>query len=74
MVVVLLLWLVELRVNLCIDATERAAFDLGFTCIVTHDTSATRDLEFNGTLPVRMILQLVVYLILYGYNFPPLAA
>lgn len=34
--------------SMCVDATVRAAFDLGFTCIVAHDACATRDLEFNG--------------------------
>jgi len=34
--------------HMCIDATTRAAFDLGFTCTVAHDACATRDLVFNG--------------------------
>ncbi len=34
--------------HLCIDATTRAAFDLGFPCTVAEDACATRDLEFNG--------------------------
>ncbi len=33
---------------MCIDATTRAAFDLGFQCTVIADACATRDLEFNG--------------------------
>lgn len=32
-----------------IDATVRAAYDLGFTCTVIHDACATRPLEFNHT-------------------------
>ena len=32
-----------------IDATVRAAYDLGFTCTVLHDTCAARQLEFNHT-------------------------
>lgn len=35
--------------HMCIDATARAAFDLGFTCFVAHDACATRDLSFGGT-------------------------
>jgi nicotinamidase-related amidase len=35
--------------HMCVDATVRAAFDLGFTCTVVHDACATRDLAFNGT-------------------------
>jgi nicotinamidase-related amidase len=34
--------------HMCIDATVRAAFDMGYGCIVAHDACATRDLEFNG--------------------------
>lgn len=34
--------------SMCIDATTRAAFDLGFTCTVAHDACATRDLIFDG--------------------------
>ena len=34
--------------HMCIDATTRAAFDLGFRCTVIEDACATRDLEFNG--------------------------
>tara|TARA_Y100001934_G_scaffold122613_1_gene149762 strand:- start:190 stop:732 length:543 start_codon:yes stop_codon:yes gene_type:complete len=33
--------------HMCIDATTRAAFDLGFTCAVLEDACATRDLTFN---------------------------
>jgi len=33
--------------HMCIDATVRAAFDLGFTCIVAEDACATRDLTFK---------------------------
>ncbi len=36
--------------HLCIDATVRAAYDLGFSCTVVHDSCATRNLEFNNTL------------------------
>lgn len=34
--------------HMCIDTTTRAAFDLGFKCVVISDACATRDLEFNG--------------------------
>lgn len=33
--------------HMCIDATTRAAFDLGFLCTVVQDACATRDLEFD---------------------------
>ncbi len=34
--------------HMCIDATTRAAFDLGFHCTVIDDACATRDLTFAG--------------------------
>jgi len=34
--------------HMCIDATTRAAFDLGFNCIVAEDACATTDLMFKG--------------------------
>jgi len=35
--------------HMCIDATTRAAFDLGYACTVIADACATRDLAFGGT-------------------------
>ena len=35
--------------HMCIDATTRAAFDLGFNCVVAEDACATRDLVFKST-------------------------
>jgi len=34
--------------HMCIDATVRAAFDLGFRCTVVEDACATRNLSFRG--------------------------
>ena len=34
--------------HMCIDATTRAAFDLGFSCIVAEDACATKDLIFKN--------------------------
>jgi nicotinamidase-related amidase len=36
--------------HMCVDATVRAACDLGFACSVIEDACATKDLEFRGTL------------------------
>lgn len=36
--------------HLCVDATVRAACDLGFSCTVIEDACATKDLEFRGSL------------------------
>lgn len=33
--------------HMCIDATTRAAFDLGFNCAVAEDACATKDLIFK---------------------------
>lgn len=34
--------------HMCIDATTRAAADLGYSCIVIHDACATKNLKFVG--------------------------
>ncbi|ATI50224.1 MULTISPECIES: cysteine hydrolase family protein [Bacillus cereus group] len=36
--------------HVCIDATVRAASDLGFQCVVIEDACTTKDLEFQGNL------------------------
>jgi nicotinamidase-related amidase len=36
--------------HMCVDATTRAASDLGFEVIVAEDACATRDLEYGGTV------------------------
>ena len=42
--------------HMCIDATTRAAFDLGYTCVLIEDACATRDLEFGGqTIAARQV-------------------
>ena len=35
--------------SMCVDATVRAAVDLGFETTVAHDACATCDLDFGGT-------------------------
>jgi nicotinamidase-related amidase len=35
--------------HMCVDATTRAAADLGFTCLLAHDACATRALAFGDT-------------------------
>ncbi|MQY76088.1 MAG: isochorismatase family protein [Spirochaeta sp.] len=42
--------------HMCIDATTRAAADLGFDCFVIHDGCATKNLEFGGeTIPAKKV-------------------
>jgi len=36
--------------HMCIDATVRAAADLGFACVVVQDACATKNLEFKGQI------------------------
>jgi nicotinamidase-related amidase len=36
--------------HMCIDATTRAAKDLGYTCTVIDDACTTKDLEINGVI------------------------
>jgi nicotinamidase-related amidase len=36
--------------NMCIDATTRAASDLGFKCVVVHDACASSDLKFGDRI------------------------
>jgi nicotinamidase-related amidase len=42
--------------SMCVDATVRAAFDLGFTCTVAKDACATRNLMLDGeTVSARQV-------------------
>lgn len=42
--------------QMCIDATTRAATDLGYTNTVIHDACAARALEFNGvSVPAEQV-------------------
>jgi nicotinamidase-related amidase len=43
------LLVVGMMTSMCVDATVRAAVDLGFGCTVAHDACATLDLEFGGS-------------------------
>jgi nicotinamidase-related amidase len=44
------LTIVGMMTHMCIDATVRAAYDLGFSCTVLHDACATKNLEFNSMI------------------------
>ena len=42
--------------HMCVEATTRAAFDLGFQCTVVHNACATRPLTFGtDTVPARQV-------------------
>lgn len=48
--------LAGMMTHMCVDATTRAAFDLGFGCTLAHDACATRDLTFEGvTVPAKQV-------------------
>lgn len=36
--------------HMCVDATTRAAFDFGFSCVVIEDACATTDLRHKGKI------------------------
>ncbi len=42
--------------HMCVDATARAAADLGFQVIIAEDACATRDLEYDDTtIPADLV-------------------
>lgn len=42
--------------NMCVDATVRAAFDMGYRCTVIEDACAASDLEFGGNvIPAALV-------------------
>ncbi|MBT1072908.1 cysteine hydrolase family protein [Pelotalea chapellei] len=48
--------LAGMMTSMCVDATARASFDLGFQNILLHDAMATRNLSFNGaTIPAAEV-------------------
>jgi nicotinamidase-related amidase len=48
--------IVGMMSNMCIDATVRAAADLGFSVGLAHDACAARALTFNGvSVPAREV-------------------
>ena len=48
--------LTGMATHMCVDATARAAYDLGFQVIIVEDACATRDLTFgNTTIPADTV-------------------
>ena len=55
--------------HMCIDATTRAAADLGYKATVVHDACATRDLEFAGqTVPAAQVHAANMAALAWGYG------
>jgi nicotinamidase-related amidase len=56
-------------IHMCVDATVRAAADLGFQCVVVHDACATRDLAFEGrTIPAAAVHGAFMAALAWGYG------
>lgn len=54
--------------HMCIDATTRAASDLGYKTTVVHDACATRDLDFRGqTVPAAQVHNALMSALEFGY-------
>ena len=54
--------------HMCIDATARAAADLGYKVSVVSDACATRDLEFNGeAVPAAKVHAAFMSALAFGY-------
>lgn len=54
--------------HMCIDATTRAASDLGYKVTVVHDACATLDLEFKGhTIPAAHVHNTLMAALAFAY-------
>lgn len=55
--------------HMCVDATVRAANDLGFRTTTIHDACATRDLEFGGaTVPAAEVHATIMAALAFAYG------
>ena len=54
--------------HMCIEATSRAAADLGYPVTVVHDACATMNLEFEGTVvPAAQVHAAAMAALAFGY-------
>lgn len=54
--------------HMCIDATTRAASDLGYKIFVVHDACATRDIEFGGlVVPAAQVHAALMAALAFAY-------
>jgi nicotinamidase-related amidase len=56
-----------MQTQMCVEATTRAAYDLGFKCIVVEDACATRNLKYAGRTIFAIDVQDCAYAIMNGY-------
>lgn len=55
--------------HMCVDATVRAANDLGYNTTTIHDACATRDLDFDGiTVPAAQVHAALMSALSFGYG------
>lgn len=55
--------------HMCVDATVRAANDLGYKTTTIHDACATRDLDFDGvTVPAAHVHAALMSALAFGYG------
>lgn len=55
--------------HMCVDATVRAANDLGYKTTTIHDACATRDLDFDGvTIPAAHVHAALMSALAFGYG------
>ncbi len=55
--------------HMCVDATVRAANDLGYKTTTIHDACATLDLNFNGiTTPAAQVHAAMMAALSFGYG------
>jgi nicotinamidase-related amidase len=55
--------------HMCIDATSRAAADLGYSSVIVHDACATMNLEFNGVaIPAAQVHAAFMAGLAFGYG------
>lgn len=54
--------------HMCIDATVRAARDLGYRCVLVEDACATKDLKFRGrNIPALQVHQVFLAALDHAY-------
>jgi nicotinamidase-related amidase len=56
-----------MQTQMCVEATTRAAYDLGFRCIVVEDACATRNLKYGRRTIFATDVQACALTIMNGY-------
>jgi nicotinamidase-related amidase len=56
-----------MQTHMCVEATTRAAYDLGFKCIVVEDACATRNLKYGRRTVFAADVQACALTIMNGY-------